>query len=374
MQNLKIFIDTRCEVHDLLSDIASGDFADFDSIDIQSDAVYVVGKDTMMRSANRIRSIIESDAAHIVFSNPVEGATTLLGQIERFSLKDVIVSGRIMILSGSPLGPQYRHCCFENFLQRVMNFDENLDCTKRTNEIFTKISKPFKFLMLNGRMRPHRKWMLESLREANILDQGLYTNLHAQNSPGSDLMYVKNGQDLMSVPEPIQYLPPYYEVDSYQSQIDVPCNNADVKHHLFNNEWGEVYIKPEPYIDTYFSLVTETVYSGLNSFRTEKIWKPILMGHPWICVANSGFYRDLRNLGFRTFGSVIDESFDDILDNQLRLEKITAIIKDLCSGDLTDLLDQCKDICKYNQRHIFEFQTHVNKFPQQFVNFLRDNI
>jgi hypothetical protein len=144
---------------------------------------------------------------------------------------------------------------------------------------------------------------------------------------------------------------------------------------LFNNEWGEAYIKPEPYIDTYFSLVTETVFSGTNSFRTEKIWKPIMMGHPWIAVANHGFYRDLRNMGFRTFNDVVDESFDLIDNPHDRIERISQVVKDLCTSNLTQFMLQCKDTCKYNQQVLLDYQiNHVSKFPQQFVDFLRDQI
>ena len=368
----RIYIDKSCEVYDLLLPVAAGDFEDFDTVALAPNSVYIVGRNTMIKSALRIRNAVESKLTNIVFSIPTEGSTTVQGQFSRFSTRDLIESGQIIVLSGSPLDSRYRHFYFENFLQRIMNFDENLSCVERTDEIYNKVCKPFKFLMLNGRMRPHRKWMIQSLRDRGLLQQGLYTNLHAQNVPVSDLTYIKDGSDLMHCVEPIQYLPAQYEVDFYQDRVGVPCENTDVKHHLFKNEWGEIYIKAEPYIDTYFSIVTETTYQGSNSFRTEKIWKPILIGHPWICVANAGFYRDIRNLGFRTFDKVVDESFDDVTDSRLRFEKITAIIQDLCNGSLEDFLSECKSICKYNQQHMFNFQKHVNNFPYQFVNFLRE--
>ncbi len=351
-----------------------GDFQDFSSVSIQFGAVYVLGRNSMIKHAAQIRSIIESGSAHIVFSIPTEGATTILGQFERLPTRDLIESGRIFVLSGSPIDSRYRHFYYEHFLQRILNFDENLACIQRTNEIYSNVDKPYKFLMLNGRMRPHRKWMLQSLRDSGTLAQGLHTNLHTQCAPAADLTYIVDGKDLMQTVEPIKYLPAYYEVDIYQHRVGIPCDNVDVKHHLFNNEWGEIYIKPEPYIDTYFSIVTETVYSGKHSFRTEKIWKPILIGHPWICIANKGFYADLRNMGFRTFENIIDESFDQIADSQLRIERISSIIKDVCTGDMSKFLDECNSICKYNQQHMLDYLPHVKEFPQQFVEYLRENI
>ena len=374
MQEPKIYIDAKCEVDDLLTPIAFDIFEDFDSIAVRSGAVYVLGRDTMVRSSAKIRNVVEQKLAHIVFSNPAEGASTMQGQFARFDVRDLIDSGRIMVLAGGELDCRYRYFKFESFFYRIMNFAENIRCMDRTDEIFDKVNKPYKFLFLNGRMRPHRKWMLQSLRDDGLLEQGLYTNLHARNTPVRNLSYMKNGQDLLHEVEPVHYLPPEYEISTYQDQIGVPCNNIDVKHHLFKNEWGEAYIKPEPYIDSYFSIVSETVFFGTDSFRTEKIWKPILMGHPWICIANQGFYAGLHNMGFQTFENIIDEKFDQMADPQLRIERISAIIKDICNSNMSEFLAECKSICKYNQQRMLEYLPHVKKFPQQFVEYLRDQI
>ena len=371
---LKIYLDKYCEVHDLLKDIAAGDFADFDSQIICPGAIYVLGRDTMVRCNNKIRDVVESNLAHIVFSNPAEGATTMLGQFQRFGTRDLIESGKIMVLTGGNLPSSYRYFQFENFCQRMMNFEENITCMDRTSEIYAKVNKPYKFLFLNGRMRPQRKWLLLKLSDMGLLSQCLYTNLDNKGAADRELFYITDNINRMTLDEPLHYLPPEYEVDFYKDQIDKPSNETNVKFHLFNNEWGEAYIKPEPYIDTYFSLVTETVFSGSNSFRTEKIWKPIIIGHPWIAVANTGFYRDLHNMGFMTFNNVIDESFDLIDNPQDRIERISSIIGDLCASDLSEFMLQCKDTCIYNQQVVIDYQKrYVSAFPEQFCNFLRDN-
>jgi len=368
----KIYIDEKCEVHDLLSSVAAGDFVDFESVNICPGAVYVLGRDTMIQSDNKIRNIIESKLAHIVFSNPAEGATTMLGQFQRFGTRDLIESGQIMVLTGGDLPGNYRYFQFENFCQRMMNFEENIICMDRTDEIYRKGIKPYTFLFLNGRMRPQRRWLLLKLQDLGLLEHSLYTNLDAKNAPDRDLKYIVDDSDLMLTPAALKYLPAEYEVDLYKDQINKPSNETNVKFHLFNNEWGEAYIKPEPYIDTYFSLVTETVFSGNNSFRTEKIWKPIIMGHPWVAVANKGFYKDMHNLGFKTFDNIIDESFDSIVDPQKRIEHISHVVNELCSSDLPNFMLQCNSICKYNQRHILKLQkTQVSAFPQQFINFIK---
>jgi hypothetical protein len=119
--------------------------------------------------------------------------------------------------------------------------------------------------------------------------------------------------------------------------------------------------------------VTETVFGeSAHSFRTEKIVKPLAMGHPWIAVANAGYYRDLRNLGFQTFSHVIDESFDQIDSPTDRAERIISIVNDLCQQDLASFLDSCYNICKYNQQHLMELRKQIRgEFPDQFWQFLQ---
>ena len=150
---------------------------------------------------------------------------------------------------------------------------------------------------------------------------------------------------------------------SYQSPF--------VMNELFNNLWGAIYIQAEPYIDTYFSLVTETVCDYPYSLRSEKIYKPIAMGHPWIATANCGFYRDIRNQGFRTYSSLIDESFDSIHNNQDRLDRIVAVVQDLCQQDLAEFLVAAEQTSKYNQQHMAELGPRIRvDFPQQFLTFV----
>ena len=141
---------------------------------------------------------------------------------------------------------------------------------------------------------------------------------------------------------------------------------------IFNQTWGEIYIEPEPYIDTYFSVVTETIFDYPHSFRTEKIWKPIAMAHPWIAASNFGYYRDMHNLGFRTFGHLVDESFDLIENNQSRISRIADVVEDLCRQNLSEFLLAAEDTCKYNQQHLQHMRTQVRKeFPERFFQFLK---
>ena len=91
-------------------------------------------------------------------------------------------------------------------------------------------------------------------------------------------------------------------------------------------------------------------------------------------MANRGFYRDLHNMGFQTFGHVIDESFDLIDHSQERIERIAQVVEDLCQQDLASFYAECYNVCKYNQQHYAEYRHKVpQEFPQQFQQFIEQN-
>jgi len=102
--------------------------------------------------------------------------------------------------------------------------------------------------------------------------------------------------------------------------------------------------------------------------------KPLAIGHPFIAVANYGFYRDLRDLGFQTFHSLIDETFDQLDNNQDRMDRVVNSIQNLCSQDLGAFIQAAEPICKYNQQHLQEFaQRHIDKLPARFFQFINSN-
>ena len=342
----KIILDTFCEVHDLLEPWADDEFWDLDSHTVVSDAVYVIGRQQFHQHIELIKELAHDHTIKIVFSNPHEGSSTMLGQCVRLGIVDLIRSGTIQVVTGGAM--ELPGLIYDSFLPKVLDYKENLQAIDDYSMAWTD-QRPYRFLFLNGRHRPHRKQLLELLQP--VLDQAIWSNLDDQNGP-------------------IQTLPSRYEFESYQNRT---VTSGYVKSELFDGQWGEIYLNADPYTDTYFSLVSETVFDYPYSFRTEKIWKPMAVGHPFVAVANAGYYQDLHDLGFKTFGHVIDESFDAIADNQRRLERIAHIVKDLCQQDLASFARECYNVCKYNQEHLANMRVRVRQeFPNQFFQFIHE--
>jgi hypothetical protein len=376
----KLFVDIYSEITDLIKEYTDGTFWDFGKETLIENAIYVLGRAQTNHNIDKVRETIESGKSFIIVSNPTEGADTLKWQVTELGLKEYNVQGRMLLIGGGDIESQFNHLQYESFLPQIFDVPKNKNVYEYTDDIYNTTDKPYKFLFLNGRSRPHRKYLLQSFKLSGLLDQSLWTNLDTFAGRTQDLKLIHNGVDLVAETIPVQLLPEQYEVDRYRKNLKSDLVPGFVKDQLFdfNNklEWGEIYIEPKPYIDTYFSLVTETVFSYPYSFRTEKIWKPIAIGHPWIAVANVGYYRDMRSLGFRTFDHIIDETFDTIDNDMDRITRIRDIVVDLCksTANLKDFLAAARPVCEYNQKHLWNMREKVRQeFPERFIQFIRDN-
>lgn len=118
--------------------------------------------------------------------------------------------------------------------------------------------------------------------------------------------------------------------------------------------------------NSYFSVVTETLYyphhavpnqtyighvpSLIGLFLTEKTYKPIAMKHPFILLAPAHSLRMLRERGYETFSPFIDESYDEIENDTLRLQAVVEEVKRLSKSDLVEFTYQIKDIVEHNEK------------------------
>lgn len=372
--NRRLVLDNFVEVVNLLRPWADEFFYDFGMVTPTDGSVYVIGRQQLIDHTNKIKDMIASGRYTVIFGNSAEGAWTLECQLQQLRIDSLITNKKMSVIAGAEMPPEYACLTHEHFLTHILDYEENVRAQKRTDEIFNKVNKPHTFLFLNGRARPHRKYLYERLRRTGALDRALWTMLDAMPCVWRTFEFREGDLDVMATPTKIQHLPTHYEVDRYRSPFigSIVPDRSNIKQDLFNREWGEIYLEPAPYIDTYFSLVTETICAeSTYSFRTEKTAKPLAMGHPFIVASTPGFYRDLHRMGFQTFGHVIDESFDQIEHAQTRVDRIIDIVTDLCRQDLASFLKECYTVCKYNQQHLVEVRNKVRQeFPDRFTKFI----
>jgi len=108
--------------------------------------------------------------------------------------------------------------------------------------------------------------------------------------------------------------------------------------------------------DSMFYVPTETVYFGKRLHITEKTFKAIAMEMPFVLVAPAHSLEYLRSYGFQTFGSEIDESYDEEEDDLLRIQKVGKLLEDinaLSTREKQHLYKYCAKIATHNYQHFY---------------------
>ena len=102
-------------------------------------------------------------------------------------------------------------------------------------------------------------------------------------------------------------------------------------------------------------LVTETVATGRRHHLTEKTFKPIALGMPFVIVGTQGSLEYLRSYGFRTFGDIWDESYDSA-DDSVRIKRIASLLRsldELPAEAKQDLFDAAREVVEHNWNHFY---------------------
>ena len=133
---------------------------------------------------------------------------------------------------------------------------------------------------------------------------------------------------------------------SNQTIIDFYKNYNSSKSFVYDKStWGNIIswgatLNETAHMNTFVNIVTETLWNNETIFFTEKTYKPIYMCQPFILFGNPHSLKKLKEYGFKTFDRWWDESYDDELDLDVRLEKITKVLEEIVSWDF----DKCQKI------------------------------
>lgn len=103
------------------------------------------------------------------------------------------------------------------------------------------------------------------------------------------------------------------------------------------------------YNRSYYSIVSETTdYNDFNQY-TEKVAKPILAKRLFVVFAGQHYLRNLRSMGFKTFDSVVDESYDSVADDHSRYDQAWKQVVYLCEQPVDQVLASIQPIVEHNQ-------------------------
>ena len=119
-------------------------------------------------------------------------------------------------------------------------------------------------------------------------------------------------------------------------------------------------------------IIPETLFNTSKTHLTEKSFKPIVMGQPFIMISGPNSLQYIKTYGFKTFGSVWDESYDTEPSPTDRLEKIKNLIyaiAKLSVDEYPKLLALANQIARYNREYFYS-----SKFETLLINELHNNL
>lgn len=126
-----------------------------------------------------------------------------------------------------------------------------------------------------------------------------------------------------------------------------------VEYHGFELSLSQI-IPINIYNQTAYTIVAETTFDNHYSFYTEKIVKPILAERLFLVLGGQHYLRNLRSMGFKTFDTIVDESYDDEADNNTRFGMVCEEMRKLINRPQQEVLDSIRPITEHNRKVMLE--------------------
>jgi hypothetical protein len=144
----------------------------------------------------------------------------------------------------------------------------------------------------------------------------------------------------------------YPDIESVFAKQPLPIEFAGETGAPMHSCWLSLF---DESAESLLYLVTETVATGRRHHITEKTFKPIALGMPFVIVGTRGSLEYLRSYGFRTFEGIWDESYDQAEDS-VRIERIASLLRSLDELSLPAkqyLFDQAREVVEHNWNHFY---------------------
>lgn len=190
---------------------------------------------------------------------------------------------------------------------------------------FEPVDDKFLFLSYNRNPRPHRVYLVSELLRQGLLDKGRLSIGKFENNETESIKQLSEISPII-IDRTLDI--------NWAGNLELPDHKA-----------------------TFMSIVTETLIDESVLFISEKIWKPIVVGHPFMILGNVNTLKYIKSLGFKTFDRWFDESYDDDPIHHKRVDIIVNEInklRDKSVEDLKLLREEMKETCVYNRNRFIE--------------------
>jgi hypothetical protein len=220
--------------------------------------------------------------------------------------------------------------------------------------------KPHLFGLFLGRATVHRNAILYQVQQ-QWAERFLISRLTAITPDGvrvPEPWHIRNIKN-WRLPETLADWAPDNQqdvIDWFATQTFVSLDGRTVRDQY--GDPGNHFVHNRSMISHYhkfdIELVCESYTLGQTFFPTEKTVRPIAGTRPWIIYAAPGYIRQLKRMGFQSFDSLWDESYDQ-LEGPARWSAMKTVIQRLIDLDpitLNSVLTQAHKIALHNRMHL----------------------
>lgn len=219
------------------------------------------------------------------------------------------------------------------------------------------VKKEHMFDVLYGMQHPHQLFVYDQLQKINqpkwFLENKFFNTTRAKNKNYTDFHHPDNSLKDWWEPEILETVNDNGQANYYGVYMEHTCF---VPYKIYNKSAYSIVFESGGWDNDY-------------AFFTEKITKPIIACRLFIVISSHKFLKNLRSLGFKTFNGIIDESYDEEIDNHTRWTMALEQAQWLCNQPQEDILKKIVPIVLhnlYNLRYLKHNQLslEVEKFVQ----------
>ena len=264
------------------------------------------------------------------------------------------------VIYDNPIEKFNTYLFWAEYLVRV---NQHIDAVQLIRDPLASGHPPTKlFECLLGRKRPHRDFVNRCVHQSNFAQRMIFNYFDGQNQSwlsGSSL----DCDPCLDV-----------STESYGA-VGVPMRLDQIDNSeyfvKYNNDYRttlSVLLPWKIYNDSWFSIVADTEWDYRPDRRfpevNEKILKPLLGKRLFVYFGPCYGLRRLKSIGFKTFDSVLDESYDSCTDDQTRWQQAWHQVESLAQQDPMVIYEKILPVLEHNQRLMLHTNWRQNLVEQ----------
>jgi hypothetical protein len=198
------------------------------------------------------------------------------------------------------------------------------------------------YISLNQKPKQHRAMFIDLIHRNNLKDYGLFSWNELTNEWSNNYKFKHWDEKIV-------------RLDINQDREFLDVRKDYFTDNLFN-------------FGCLFNIIGESVDNNDMFFITEKTFKNLLIGQPFICIGSPYQNKILENFGFEIYNDLIDYSFDEKLSVFDRVEGVIQNIEKLKNKNPNELYGIIEKKVLHNIQNCYNILCGDNHIPKSLVS------